>query len=161
MIKIYSVTPLNLVKFHEELHEEFGNVYINTTDTHINIDIEDTIENTNTIKALILAHDKDAAELTEAKSNKVSQLWQNVVVKQEKFFYESDKIEARGVVRQGTANNLVACTSIKSWIDDLYALYYTKKSSVYGATSLEDLNLVVINFNTVANPVYSNDSIWS
>ena len=162
MIKLFSTTSLNWVAFHDEVHAEFGDdIYISTTDTYISIGLENTEGNIGKVQELISNHDKEAADLDAAKKEKVRSLWSNVVSKQEQYFYSSDVIEVRGVVRQGSADNLVACTSIKNWIDSLYSLYYAKKSSIYNAADLEALNLVVLNFNTVADPAYSNDIIWS
>jgi len=139
-------------------------VAFNTTcsisDTTIYLaNIEDNIYNIEKIEIIINKHDKNKHDVIAEKKELKSKLWQNVKAKQKEFFYDSDVVEVRGVVRQGTAKNLNDCVIIQNWIDTLFNLYYLKKSIIDSCDTLEALNGVDLTF-TILQPEKNRSSIW-
>jgi len=161
MIQVYNAKELNLASFCNDVRLHF-NATCTLYDGYISVDVEDTPENIAQLEVLIANHDKLAADLSLAKTNKISSLWSSVVAMQNKYFYDSDKIEVRGIVRQGTASNLSDCEDIQLWLDGLYDEYYTLKSAIYASEDAESLNSIDISFNGFTPPgeTLTRDKIW-
>lgn len=164
MIELYVAKTVNFSTLVGLVSEAFDSANVVSGERIIRLpEVDDTIANRNALASIISNYSYEDDLLALAQAAKVKALWEGVKYKQEQHFYDLDVVEARRIVGQGVSEDkYTVCLGIKTWIDSLFAEYYSRKDMVYAAANVEAVNNIETNFVSFEAPTtgLSKDVIW-